>query len=236
MKAAASRIGIVDGRRGRFYASDDIFEEPISGDAKLVYLYLCRRADKAGVCYPARETIAEAVNKSVRQVAKCLVELRERGLLTIASNAGANGVNVYTIYDPLGTTCTPPPTQVGTTCLSTRDERHHVPTGVGTTCPQKDSHTEGSKKKEGTTHNGIVLSDDAFLASLRKNPAYEGIDIDRELGKLDAWLLTPRGRGKQKTRQRIVNWLNRADRVVGAHTNGHPLAKDETPWFGPNLS
>lgn len=62
---------------------------------------------------------------------------------------------------------------------------------------------------------GIVLTDDAFLAALKKNPAFVGIDIDRELGKLDAWLLTPKGRGKTKSRQRIVNWLNRAD---------HPLA------------
>lgn len=60
----------------------------------------------------------------------------------------------------------------------------------------------------------VVLTDDQFLASLKLNPAYQGIDIDRELGKLDAWLLTPRGRGKQKSRQRIVNWLNRADRPL----------------------
>src|SRR4030042_612014 len=52
------------------------------------------------------------------------------------------------------------------------------------------------------------LTDQEFLKKLKENPAYKEIDIDRELGKLDAWLLTPRGKGKKKSRQRIVNWLN----------------------------
>ena len=90
-------------------------------------------------------------------------------------------------------------------------------------------------QKQPTTRSnrghGIVLTDDAFLAALKLNPAYEGIDIDRELGKLDAWLMTPRGRGKQRTRQRIVNWLNRAERPMAPSV---PVA--ETPWFGPNLT
>ena len=61
---------------------------------------------------------------------------------------------------------------------------------------------------------GAILSDDAFLAALKANPGYKGIDIDREMGKLDAWLLTPRGRGKLKSQQRIVNWLNGAEPSV----------------------
>ena len=34
--------------------------------------------------------------------------------------------------------------------------------------------------------------------------------IDLELGKIDAWLLTPAGSGKKKTRKRIYNWMNTA--------------------------
>lgn len=56
------------------------------------------------------------------------------------------------------------------------------------------------------------MSDDQFLEELKKNAAYKGIDIDREMGKLDAWLLTPKGLGKKKTRGRMVNWLNGVDR------------------------
>jgi hypothetical protein len=56
-----------------------------------------------------------------------------------------------------------------------------------------------------------VMADEEFIAMLKKNPAYAGIDINREIGKIQAWLLTPKGRGKQLTRQRVVNWLNRID-------------------------
>jgi hypothetical protein len=72
--------------------------------------------------------------------------------------------------------------------------------------------------KEGNGKEGalVVLSDDQFLASLKTNPAYQGIDLDHELAKMDAWLLTPRARGRKKTRQFIVNWLNRVDRPVAA--------------------
>ncbi len=73
----------------------------------------------------------------------------------------------------------------------------------------KDKIARSDKPKR-----AIALADNEFIQALKENPAYEGIDIDREIGKVDAWLLTPRGRGKQKTRQRIVNWLNRAEKPM----------------------
>jgi hypothetical protein len=73
------------------------------------------------------------------------------------------------------------------------------------------------KGEEGTSP--VVLSDDQFLAHLKASPAYKAIDIDRELAKMDAWLLTPKGRRRRKTRQFIVNWLNNADQpLVGAES------------------
>jgi len=51
----------------------------------------------------------------------------------------------------------------------------------------------------------LELSEEEFIAALKKNPAYQQIDIDLELGKIDAWLMRPKGRGKKKTRQRILN-------------------------------
>ena len=84
----------------------------------------------------------------------------------------------------------------------------------------EDSRGEERKEKQGDpgAHKARAstahLADGDFIQQLKANPAYHGIDVDRELGKLDAWLLTPRGRGKMKTRQRIVNWLNRCDATV----------------------
>jgi hypothetical protein len=54
-------------------------------------------------------------------------------------------------------------------------------------------------------------SDTQFLESLKANPAYKGIDIDRELGKCQAWCIA---NGKSPNKRRFVNWLNRADKPI----------------------
>lgn len=53
--------------------------------------------------------------------------------------------------------------------------------------------------------------DAEFLAGLRVNPAYKGIDLDRELAKLDTWLTLPKNRKRVKSQATIINWLNRVD-------------------------
>ena len=62
-----------------------------------------------------------------------------------------------------------------------------------------------------STSRMIKLADEEFIAELKRNPAYRGLDIDREIGKIQAWLLTPKGKGKHLTQRRLVNWLNSAD-------------------------
>ena len=56
--------------------------------------------------------------------------------------------------------------------------------------------------------------DEAWLAGLKALPAYKGIDVDRELARMDAWLSTPKAKGRKKTRGFIVNWLNKVDASV----------------------
>lgn len=68
------------------------------------------------------------------------------------------------------------------------------------------------KDKEENKPEGLSLSDQNFILSLKKNPAYKGIDIDHEFSKMDAWLSTRPGR--KKTRRFIVNWLNKIDKPV----------------------
>lgn len=72
------------------------------------------------------------------------------------------------------------------------------------------------------------LSDEEFLAGLKTNPAYAHLNLDHELGKMDAWLSTKPG--KQKTRRFIVNWLNRIEKPLSS--NGH--AKPTPPPFPPS--
>ena len=58
------------------------------------------------------------------------------------------------------------------------------------------------------------LTDEQFITFLKNNPAYQGINIEKELHKMDAWLLTPKGSGRKKTHRFILNWLNRVEREV----------------------
>lgn len=66
------------------------------------------------------------------------------------------------------------------------------------------------ERKEEKRSKVATLSDEEFLKALKENPAYKNIDIDSELAKMDAYLLTKKGR--LKTRRFIVAWLNRIDR------------------------
>ena len=53
---------------------------------------------------------------------------------------------------------------------------------------------------------------DDFLTALKENPAYKGIDIDNELHKMNAWLLTPRGHGRKITHKFILTWLSKCEK------------------------
>lgn len=55
-------------------------------------------------------------------------------------------------------------------------------------------------------------TDQEFFESLKTNPAYTHVDIEREWGKCTAWCEL---RQKLPTRQRFINWLNRTDQFLG---------------------
>ena len=46
------------------------------------------------------------------------------------------------------------------------------------------------------------------MNKLRQNIAYQGINIDAEMGHFDVWLHTPKGAGKKRTPERIFRWMN----------------------------
>ncbi len=76
---------------------------------------------------------------------------------------------------------------------------------------------EASVKRMPTGRNG--LPDSEWIASLKEDKTYAGIDIDRELGKMQQWCsirqLTP-------TRRRFINWLNRAEKPISGNGSMSP--------------
>jgi hypothetical protein len=58
----------------------------------------------------------------------------------------------------------------------------------------------------------MPAADDAtWLAELAQNPGYRGLDLPAELGRMQAWCQL---KGKQPSRSRFLNWINRADRSL----------------------
>ena len=56
-------------------------------------------------------------------------------------------------------------------------------------------------------------TDAQWLAGIKADPAFAGIDVEREHAKCIRWCSE---NGKQQTRRRFINWLNRCDRPISA--------------------
>lgn len=54
-------------------------------------------------------------------------------------------------------------------------------------------------------------SDDEWLNALKSNTAYQDLDVHKEHARMVAWCSV---NGKQPSRRRFVNWLNRAERPM----------------------
>ncbi len=99
---------------------------------------------------------------------------------------------------------------------------------------QKDDINPQSKvnkskvKKSSTFPDGKPPQD--FLESLKKNPAYQHINFETELAKMDAWLLLPKNKRRKKTPTFILNWLNK----IEAPLNGNGIAKGSTYGLSPD--
>jgi len=108
------------------------------------------------------------------------------------------------------------------TSLKLREGEPGLLKGEGKGNGSKAGKGNGEKRRRARKPRTPPLTDEEFIQALKANPAYSGVDVDLELAKIDAWLLTPRGRGKTKTRGRILNWLNRADRSMAPQPTRKP--------------
>lgn len=87
---------------------------------------------------------------------------------------------------------------------------------------ESDSITNPVKKKSKRSTAKVQATEAEFIESLKSMPAYQGVDVDRELLKMDAWFLSPKGHGRKKTKGFIINWLNKAE--VSYPVNNAPPA------------
>jgi len=64
-----------------------------------------------------------------------------------------------------------------------------------------------------TKEKGVIGEKD-FIATIKQNPAYKHIDIDRELFKMDAWLALPKNKGRKKTPRFVLAWINKVEAPI----------------------
>lgn len=69
-------------KKGFFFSYNMIFDLDISEHAKLLYLYLCRRADGNSCTFPSYATMAEACSMSRATAIRTVKELMVAGLLS----------------------------------------------------------------------------------------------------------------------------------------------------------
>lgn len=65
-----------------------------------------------------------------------------------------------------------------------------------------------------------ALKQEDFIASLKTEKAYEGVDIDREFSKAQVWCKT---NSRILTQRFFVNWLGKADRTL-SHNGSTPAS------------
>ena len=71
-------------------------------------------------------------------------------------------------------------------------------------------------------------NDQSFIEEIKK--LYPKVNVNSEINKMRAWLLTPAGRGRKINRRFMVNWLNKIDTEIDFH--GHKSSQIS----GPTLS
>lgn len=96
---------------------------------------------------------------------------------------------------------------------------------------------EEAKAMRGARKKSSELSDEEWVASLEAEPALKGINVKQEIARCQFWC---KNNKRVPTRRTIVNWLNRAEKVVdlkamGAqHATGLKIPAPDGPegWLG----
>lgn len=78
---------------------------------------------------------------------------------------------------------------------------------------EEKSNTKTLGKNLQAAEAAPTLSDEDWLKGLAENAAYSTLDVPREHAKMCVWCST---HGKQPTRRRFVNWLNRCEKPMNA--------------------
>lgn len=99
---------------------------------------------------------------------------------------------------------------------SSADKYPRVTADGGHPRTESESDAKSETDSDANRADGSALTDEAWLERLSANPAYAGLNVRDEYGKMTVWCETNK---KQPTRRRFVNWLNRCDKPMAMTTS-----------------
>lgn len=151
----AVRASLTDGRHGIWWAEDAIWDRELSKHAKLVYLYLCRKADRTGASFPSHADVARKTGCSTSSVKSALVELAAAlpPLLEIRSGVQHGGSNTYRVLPVDGS----PTGDQGSSPVVQGVANRHLPGSQP--APTKEDTGKEDTPKEDTKKDSVVVAD-----------------------------------------------------------------------------
>lgn len=160
--------------------------------------------DKGEGCYASNKYFAQFLKISEGQCANVLTSLRKKGLLiTKRFDGRTRWLSLNPDFRKTGTL----PSGKPEPCLQ-ENLNPIYKEDINYINNKEEINPEVQKKASSPPKK---LTDEEWISQLKRNPAYKHIDFDREFGKMDAWFSIPRNSKRQRTRQFILNWLNKAD-------------------------
>ena len=200
----------------------DIWFRSLTPDLKLAWQYICDNCDNSGVWEPDFALADFQIGLNV-DWEKSKLNFSDR--IRILENGRWHLVGFIAFQQKELSPNKPAHKQIFSLCkkhgIDIPCVSHSNGIGMVTGNSNSNSNSKGKGKKESMRGSKNVLTDEEFMGSLKANLAYQGIDVDAQLSKMDAWLIANPGR--QKSRRFIVNWLNRCEKPVSKQSSPKKL-------------
>lgn len=196
---------------------------PYSSGSLLVLLALADWSNEEGVSWPSMERLANKARIDKRSAQRIVRQLSKDGLLKIEEGGGRGKQHRFLIQIEKVTNCRPLSEVLNGDISSTETvtnsaqrvtfetERVTPVSSDPLVEPSVDPPIDPSERARPRNKPVRLLTENEFLSHLESNPAYAGIDVRRLNDKMVAWCEV---NGKQPSRRRLVNWLNREERPM----------------------
>lgn len=212
------------------YVSSRVWRSsPQEGDRLLLMLALADYANDDGVCWPSQNSLAKRCRCSERGIVRMIDHLITEGEIILRRPGGGRGNSaVYQLarYSEIGPLAAFGDVTAPVERVTLKPLKDDPGANKGGRLPSQSAvEPKRSTKEPSARRAGSKLSDDEFIEALKSNPAYSHINFTREIGKMDAWLMLPRNKGRKRTRSFVLNWLNK---IEGPMATGGAAERDSS--------